>query len=113
MEKQIKQEHVDEISHKEKNATSYQHNKEECRYCGMSHGRNSCPAYGKKCAARGKSNHFARVCRSERRNTRRVHKVTAEDDKEDEGYFLGECANHNSGSCKLNVDVKYLDVKLT
>ena len=46
MERQIKQEHIDAISHKEK-VTSYQHNKEECRYCGMSHGRNSCPAYGK------------------------------------------------------------------
>ena len=106
MEKQIKREHVDEISHKEKKITSYQHNKEECRYCGTSHGKNSCPAYVKKCAACGKSNHFARVCRSERRNTRRVHEVTAGDDKEDEGYFLGECTNNNSGSCKWNVNVK-------
>ena len=35
-----------------------------CPYCGNVHKQRSCPAYGKKCRACGKLNHFERVCRS-------------------------------------------------
>ena len=38
----------------------------ECKYCGKKHVNNKekCPAYGKKCAKCGKSNHFAIKCKS-------------------------------------------------
>ena len=34
--------------------------------------------------------------------------MTEGDDKENEGYSLGDCTNNNSGSCKWNVNVKLL-----
>lgn len=33
-----------------------------CGRCGTMHGRNACPAYGKRCLRCSKINHFARVC---------------------------------------------------
>ena len=32
-----------------------------CKYCGKSHNKGNCPAFGKKC---GKDNHFKSVCKS-------------------------------------------------
>lgn len=37
-------------------------NKSSCRYCGYTHERGRCPAYGKICSLCQKRNHFARVC---------------------------------------------------
>lgn len=37
---------------------------DQCRYCGQSHPRRQCPAFGKTCSGCGKKNHFERVCRS-------------------------------------------------
>ena len=34
------------------------------KYCGKSHNRGNCPAYGKKCGKCGKENHFKAVCKS-------------------------------------------------
>lgn len=34
-----------------------------CGYCGRSHERFQCPAYGQRCAKCNKLNHFAKVCR--------------------------------------------------
>ena len=35
-----------------------------CNYCGISHNRGNCPAYGKRCQKCGKENHFKSVCKS-------------------------------------------------
>ena len=35
-----------------------------CKYCGKSHDRGSCPAFGKECSKCGKKNHFKAVCKS-------------------------------------------------
>ena len=35
-----------------------------CKYCGGSHNRGKCPAFGKECKQCGKKNHFAKVCKS-------------------------------------------------
>lgn len=35
-----------------------------CGYCGTSHPKGNCPAFGKKCTKCQKKNHFALVCRS-------------------------------------------------
>ena len=37
---------------------------DNCRYCGRSHLKGTCPAYGKVCVNCSKPNHFAAVCRS-------------------------------------------------
>ena len=35
-----------------------------CKYCGKSHNKGNCPAYGKRCQKCGKENHFKAVCKS-------------------------------------------------
>lgn len=35
----------------------------DCKFCGLSHKRRECPAYGKTCNSCSKPNHFASVCR--------------------------------------------------
>ena len=35
-----------------------------CKYCGKSHNKGNCPAFGKKCGKCGKENHFKAVCKS-------------------------------------------------
>ena len=36
-----------------------------CKWCGGSHFKGRCPAFGKQCSKCGKSNHFEKVCNSE------------------------------------------------
>ena len=36
-----------------------------CKWCGGSHVKGRCPAFGKQCSKYGKSNHFEKVCNSE------------------------------------------------
>jgi hypothetical protein len=36
-----------------------------CKWCGGSHARRRCPAYGKQCTKCGKPNHFEKVCNNE------------------------------------------------
>ena len=35
-----------------------------CKYCGKSHNKGNCPAFGKKCSKCRKDNHFKAVCKS-------------------------------------------------
>ncbi len=44
----------------------------DCKWCGKSHHRGKCLAYGKTCEQCGKANHFKRVCKSVPRSTRNV-----------------------------------------
>lgn len=72
-----------------------------CNKCGQSH-KNKCPAYGAKCHACGKLNHFAKFCFSNNRTTKIVKKVDKQgkddnddydggsyDDAEDDDLFVG------------------------
>ena len=43
-------------------STSEQKEQSMCRYCGGTHGKKDCPAYGKACSKCKKKNHFAKVC---------------------------------------------------
>lgn len=35
----------------------------DCKWCGSSHPKGKCPAYGKTCSNCGKTNHFVKACR--------------------------------------------------
>ena len=48
---------------KPKNLRAAVGKRHNCRYCGENHKYGNCPAYGVRCQARGKRNHFAQVCR--------------------------------------------------
>ena len=65
----------------------------QCLFCGGSHERGKCPAWGKSCHNCGKSNHFSRVCRSKNKPkaVQQVSVNTSEPqtiDSDDE-YFIG------------------------
>ncbi|UYV84945.1 K02A2.6-like [Cordylochernes scorpioides] len=51
---------------------------EPCKLCGQRHKYGKCPAYGKKCNACGKTNHFSVVCR-----TKRIRNLLAESEAEE------------------------------
>ncbi|UYV81418.1 K02A2.6-like [Cordylochernes scorpioides] len=51
---------------------------EPCKWCGQRHKYGKCPAYGKKCNAWGKPNHFSVVCR-----TKRIRNLLAESEAEE------------------------------
>ena len=44
-----------------------------CKYCGRSHNRGNCPAFGKKCQKCGRENHFKAVCKSGNENCKPSH----------------------------------------
>lgn len=65
--------------------------KRRCSKCDGNHEWGQCPAYGKLCAICKNKNHFARVCRTKKRNpakTNKVHEVETEIDLDEEGYFI-------------------------
>ncbi|UYV71446.1 hypothetical protein LAZ67_8003250 [Cordylochernes scorpioides] len=51
---------------------------EPCKWCGQRHNYGKCPAYGKKCNACGKTNHFAVVFR-----TKHIRNLLAESEAEE------------------------------
>ncbi|XP_038060249.1 uncharacterized protein K02A2.6-like [Patiria miniata] len=57
------EEKVHQVKSKPK-SQSRQHKQSTCEYCGESHQRGKCPAYGHECLKCHKQNHFAKVCQS-------------------------------------------------
>ena len=59
-----------------------------CKFCGRSHKRGECPAYGRKCHKWKKPNHFANFCQN-----KYVHHVTHDYSSSSEGenseFFIG------------------------
>ena len=70
---------------------------QQCSYCGSTHRRGQCPAYGQSCNKCGRLNHFAAVCRS-----RNVNVVDEHDEQSSslsdnfQSMFIGAV----SSSCK-------------
>lgn len=56
-----------------------------CKYCGNTHGKRECPAYGKICTSCSKKNHFARVCRF-----KKLEEITTNDDNFDDDYDFSD-----------------------
>lgn len=54
-----------------------------CRKCGKSHAARKCPAFGQTCHECGKSNHYAKMCRSKNRN-KKIHVVDSGSDTDSE-----------------------------
>ena len=59
----IKKKHFKQQNGQPYHKKSYQIS--NCYYCGESHVKGKCPAYGKTCAKCGNKNHFASVCRGQ------------------------------------------------
>ena len=57
-------ENIHSVAQSDRNRSRNQGEKTKnlCRYCGYSHERGRCPAFGKTCNLCTKRNHFAKVC---------------------------------------------------
>ena len=92
---------------------------EHCKYCGGSHKRGACPAYGQTCNKRRKSNHFSKVCQSRTVNdTRKVNSVDVNDSEffldsiqlditpelEDDEYFIESISEDNEWRINLRTN---------
>ena len=56
--------------------TSAMPHSRSCKYCGDTHPKGKCPAYGKTCAKCQKKNHFTKVCQSTIKQSERQRKLT-------------------------------------
>ena len=56
--------------------TSAMPHSRSCKYCGDTHPKGKCPAYGKTCAKCQKKNHFTKVCQSTIKQSERQRKPT-------------------------------------
>ena len=56
-----------------------------CGYCGLQHkkGAANCPAYGKRCSACNKMNHYARRCRAKKTRVQELRETDSESDEDD------------------------------
>lgn len=81
---------------------------EHCKYCGGSHRRGACPAYGQTCNKCKKSNHFSKVCQSKTVNN--TQKVNSVDVNESSEFFLDSIElNYNDITHKINEDEYCID----
>ncbi len=83
-----------------------------CNNCGYQHASKSCPAYGKRCHNCGKSNHYARKCRSPPVPKNQVHMV----EEVEEELFVDSVGSSVSSSkdwiVSLSVQGTFLPLKL-
>lgn len=80
----------------------------DCRYCGQTHARRRCPAYGKSCSICKKPNHFARVC-----NSKRVEEIqeNTDSDSEDELDLFAVTSSTEENAWHVELDIKSNKVK--
>ena len=61
-----------------------------CHYCGKTHSKGQCPAYGKICSSWNKKSHFASVCLSSKQIILvRIENSSDSTDYEDNQFFIG------------------------
>ncbi|KAL3843030.1 hypothetical protein ACJMK2_020987, partial [Sinanodonta woodiana] len=73
------------VKHETKKRTSEMEEQSNCRYCGGTHAKRECPAYGKVCSKCKKKNHFAKVCLQS--STPKVNIVEETDSSSDESIY--------------------------
>ena len=67
-----------------------------CKYCGKSHSRGNCPAYGKKCQKCGKDNHFKSVCKNGNANSDQNHSSRSRPKKKGKGKKFHKVTENNN-----------------
>lgn len=102
-----------DVAHVDRN--SEQQKIRNCKYCGKSHLRLQCPAYGKTCSACKRRNHFAKVCRN--KTTQHLKQDSPKDDDSDTDshvYMVKTTAMPRTNTQKKTVTktVTINDVKL-
>ena len=65
-----------------------------CAYCGESHKRGQCPAYGKECNFCKKLNHYSKVCFSRGKDVHQLSSSEGSSDEYEEVNIIEETVNH-------------------
>ncbi len=82
-----------------------------CRFCGESHKKGKCPAYGKECAKCGRKNHLEKVCRSGKKSGN-VHSLTSGSTLEDFVVSSLETNRDSQWLIKLGVNGRQVSFKI-
>ena len=89
---------VDEL----KRSTSYNRGKDtskiDCRFCGCSHRKRDCPAFGKECHKCGHKNHFSNMCKESNVDSRRPKRANGN------GKCTHRCKVHEISKCQDDMD---------
>ena len=64
----------------------------DCRFCGKSHDKGQCPAYGKICNICGRKNHFESKCQSASRSK-------SDRSKDSKSRKCGKCGHNKKVDC--------------
>ena len=60
----------------------------KCKNCGGKHERRKCPAFGKQCNKCHKYNHFASVCLSSNKSSKKMHTLDICNESDDDELFV-------------------------
>ncbi|CAG2204968.1 unnamed protein product [Mytilus edulis] len=71
----------------------------KCKNCGGKHERRKCPAFGKQCNKCHKYNHFASVCLSSNKSSKKMHTLDICSESDDDELFVATIDNQ-----ELNTD---------
>lgn len=72
---------ISEIRSSYNSRRSNQKNQQNCRFCGYTHQKKNCPAWGKTCAKCHERNHFANVCEKSEKKVSTHQGVSGKNDK--------------------------------
>ena len=66
----------------------------DCKYCGKSHNKGKCPAYGKTCNGCGGKNHFEAKCMQKSRRKGKAHRSHKSQKCDKCGHFEKKVDSH-------------------
>ena len=96
---------VDELRKSTSFNKSKHTHKSECNFCGRSHARRSCPAYGRECYKCGGKNHFSNMCGSLRSsNSESKHDSRRPRQANEKKCTRCKCRVHEISKCQNDMD---------
>ncbi|XP_038055820.1 uncharacterized protein LOC119727829 [Patiria miniata] len=93
-----------------------------CKYCGKSHSKGKCPAYGTTCSKCQKRNHYAQVCQSSgkdrtkrqpQKSTQKLHQMHGDESGSDESIYTVQSKPKQQYSVELAVETPTRDLTKT
>ena len=88
-----------------------------CKYCGKTHSKGKCPAYGTTCSKCNKRNHYAKVCQSSGKDrteqpqdlTQKLHQMDGDASDSDESIYMVYSKTKQQYFVELAVDTPTRD----
>ena len=99
---------VDELNRRKVTLKPQNDSSGRCKYCGRRHqlGAKFCPAFGKKCTACTKPNHFAVVCKSKKLVQEVIENENYTEYQGDDSFFIDAVSNNDIKGNQAFVDIQ-------